>query len=163
MSAKSPLLPNVASTHVTLPATFDTGLRRYLAKDGDDSKTVSLYCASDAAWEAARAGLPLSDGSAIDVAVYGAKLGGDQRPVRGADGRLVPDTLRVITAMARGPGWGADIPEMLRNENWNYAVFSADRTPRANVNQAECLACHKPKVATSYLFLLDRLFAAARH
>ena len=27
------------------------------------------------------------------------------------------------TAMARAAGWGKDFPEMLRNEDWNYAVF----------------------------------------
>jgi len=26
--------------------------------------------------------------------------------------------------MATGDGWGRDIPEMLRNGNWNYAVFT---------------------------------------
>ena len=58
------------------------------------------------------------------------------------------------TAMARGAGWGKDIPEMLRNEDWNYAVFTTDKQHRPGVNQAECLACHKPLDKVSYTFTL---------
>ena len=54
------------------------------------------------------------------------------------------DKLLLYTAMAREEGWGKDIPEKLRNENWNYAIFTADKQHRPGVNQAECLACHKP-------------------
>jgi hypothetical protein len=42
---------------------------------------------------------------------------------------------------------------MLRNENWNYAAFSLEKQPRS-VNQAECLACHKPLDKSSYTFTL---------
>ena len=65
--------------------------------------------------------------------------------------------------MARGAGWGREIPEMLRNEDWNYAVFTPARQPRPGVNQAECLACHKPLGKSSFVFTLDRLAAAARN
>ena len=58
--------------------------------------------------------------------------------------------------MARQAGWGKDIPDMLRNENWNYAVFTTDKKHRAVVNQAECLACHKPLDKESYTFTLKR-------
>ncbi len=59
--------------------------------------------------------------------------------------------------MARDAGWGKEIPEMLRNGDWNYAVFTADKKPRAGVNQAECLACHKPLDDRSYTFTLKQL------
>lgn len=71
-----------------------------------------------------------------------------------------PDKLLLYTAMARDAGWGKDIPEMLRNDNWNYAVFTADKRPRAGVNQAECLACHKPLNNASYSFTLKQLAEA---
>ena len=65
-----------------------------------------------------------------------------------------------ITAMARNPGWGKDFPEMLRNEDWNYAVFTTGKQQRAGVNQAECLACHKPLDKVSYTFTLKQLAEA---
>jgi hypothetical protein len=44
--------------------------------------------------------------------------------------------------VGRAAGWGRDIPDMLRNEDWNYAAFSATGERSTTVNQAECLACH---------------------
>jgi hypothetical protein len=46
---------------------------------------------------------------------------------------------------------------MLRNEDWNYAIFTTAKQHRPGVNQAECLACHKPLDKTSYLFTLKQL------
>ena len=160
--AHSPLLANVAATHVTLPAGFKTGYTRYLTKSAVEDGQVSVYYANDLAFAAARAGQPLPDGSAIYIEVWAPKTGADGKPVVGSDGRLVPDRPRAVTAMASGAGWGKDIPEMLRNGNWNYAIFSADGKLRAEANQAECLACHKPRASTSYLFLHDELAAAAK-
>ena len=61
--------------------------------------------------------------------------------------------------MAREAGWGRDIPEMLRNDDWNYAAFTPEKKMRP-VNQAECLACHKPLDKASYTFTLKELAAA---
>jgi hypothetical protein len=49
---------------------------------------------------------------------------------------------------------------MLRNEEWNYAVFTLDKKHRPGVNHAECLACHKPLDKASYTFTLKELSAA---
>jgi cytochrome c553 len=160
--AKSDLLPNIAATHVTLPADFSHGYVRYLSKDSPEDKSVAVYYANDAAFAAAGAGKRLPDGSAIYIVNYSAKLDALGKPVHGDDGKLIADQVQSYVGMASGKDWGKDIPEMLRNENWNYAVFAADRRLRANANQAECLACHKPKQGTDYLFLRDALSAAAR-
>ena len=64
--------------------------------------------------------------------------------------------------MAREPGWGDQIPPLLRNENWNYALFGAGKQLRAGVDQAECLGCHKGLAASSYVFTLDALKAAVK-
>jgi cytochrome c553 len=162
VGAKSALLPNIAQTHVTLPADFKTGYTRYLTKNSPEAKQVSVYYASDTAIAAAATGKSLPDGSGIYIEIYSAKLDANKNPVTDNDGKFVPDQLQSYVAMAREADWGKDIPDMLRNENWNYALFAADRTLRANVNQAECLACHKPKEQSSFLFLQSDLAAAAR-
>ena len=51
---------------------------------------------------------------------------------------------------------------MLRNEDWNYAIFTLDKKHRAGVNQAECLACHKPFDKVSYTFTLKQLTEVAK-
>ena len=61
-----------------------------------------------------------------------------------------------------GAGWGKDIPDMLRIEDWNYAAFTTAMQHRPAVNQAECLACHKPLEKVSYTFTLDQFAAVAR-
>ena len=101
--------------------------------------------------------LKLPDGSVLFAEVYSAKLDADNNPRKGADGFFEPDKLVRYTAMARDTGWGKDIPELIRNENCNYAVFTADQKYQAGVNQAECLACHKPLANVSYTFTLKEL------
>jgi hypothetical protein len=80
--------------------------------------------------------------------------------MKGADGFFVPEKLVAYTAMQTGAGWGSEFPEMLRNGDWNYAVFTPEKRQRAGVNQAECLACHKPLDKVSYVFTLKELAAA---
>jgi len=63
--------------------------------------------------------------------------------------------------MQSGEGWGPDFPDMLRNADWNYAIFSTD-TQHRPINQAECLGCHKPLDNVSYVFTLKALGAAGR-
>ncbi|MBI3113993.1 MAG: cytochrome P460 family protein, partial [Rhodospirillales bacterium] len=55
-----------------------------------------------------------------------------------------------------------EIPEILRNGDWHYAVFSADRKRRDTTNQATCLACHKPLDKDDYLFTIKEIKAKAK-
>jgi hypothetical protein len=55
---------------------------------------------------------------------------------------------------------GGRCPELLRNENWNYAIFTTAKQYQHGVNQAECLACHKPLSDVSYTFTLKQLSTA---
>jgi hypothetical protein len=64
------------------------------------------------------------------------------------------------TKQESGAGWGKEVPDMLRNADWNYAVFTTDKQHRPGVNQAECFACHKPLDSTSYVFTLKQLAGA---
>ena len=158
--AKSTLLPNVAKSHVTFPEGYKESFTKYHTISFPATKQVRYYYANKAAVTAAKAGKPLPDGSVLFAEVYAAKLDADNKPVMGGDGFFVADKLVVYTAMARDAGWGKDIPEMLRNENWNYAVFTLDKQHRPGVNQAECLACHKPLDKISYTFTLKQIAEA---
>jgi cytochrome c553 len=159
-SAKSALLPNVATTKATLPEDYKQSFTKYHTINFPAAKQIRYYYANPAAVAAARERKPLPDGSTIAAEIYGAKLDANNNPITGQDGFYVTDKLVRYTMMAREAGWGNDIPEMLRNENWNYAVFTADKQYQAGVNQAECLACHKPLDKVSYLFTLKELAGA---
>ena len=65
----------------------------------------------------------------LDAEVYAAKLDTEKKPVTGSDGFFEPGELLFYTAMGREAGWDKDIPDMLRNEDWNYAVFTTAKTP----------------------------------
>jgi len=158
--AKSALLPNMAATKMMFPDDYKQSFTRYHTINFPAAKEVRYYYANPAAVTAAKAGKPLPDGSVLFAEVYSAKLDAANNPVTGADGYYVPDKLMRYTGMEREAGWGGDIPEVLRNENWNYAVFTNAKQHQPGINQAECLACHKPLSGASYTFTLQQLSAA---
>lgn len=158
--AKSDFLPNVAKSHVTFPEGYKDTFTKYQTVNFPETRQVRYFFANPTAAQAAREGKPLPDGSVLFNETYAAKLDADQKPVMGGDGFFVADKLLSYGAMARGAGWGKDIPEMLRNGDWNYAVFTPDKQPRPGVNQAECFACHKPRESASYAFTLKELAEA---
>lgn len=159
-AAKSDFLPNVARSGVTFPEGYKATFTRYHTINFPATKQVRHYYANPAAIKAAREGKALPDGAYLFAEVYSAKLDAGKNPVKGADGFFEPEKLLFYTAMSRASGWGKDIPEMLRNEDWNYAVFTTEKQHRPGVNQAECLACHKPLDKASYTFTLKELAAA---
>jgi cytochrome c553 len=159
-AAKSAQLPNLAKTSVSFPDGYKDSFTKYHTINFPATKQVRYYYANKAAVAAAKAGNPLPDGSVLMAEVNAAKLDADGKPVTGGDGFFVADKVVFYTAMARAAGWGNEIPEMLRNSDWNYAIFTLDKQHRAGVNQAECLACHKPLDKTSYTFTIKQLAEA---
>jgi len=102
----------------------------------------------------------LPNGSVLFAEVHSAKVDAEGKPVMGPDGFFVPDKLLFYTAMQRDAGWGKDIPDLLRNEDWHYAIFTPDKKLRPGQNHAECLGCHKPLDKVSYTFTLKELAGA---
>ena len=159
--AKSALLPGVTRSHLTtFPEGYKDTFVKYHTINFPATKQVRYYFANKAAAQAAKAGKPLPDGAYLFVEVHAAKLDAEGKPVTGADGFFVAEKPLFYTAMAREAGWGREIPDMLRNEDWNYTVFTLDKKQRPGVNQAECLACHKPLGDVSYTFTLKELSQA---
>lgn len=160
--AKSALLPALERSGVRFPEGFRDTFRRYHVQNFPATKVVRHFYANPVAWQAAREGRALPDGAMLLIEAYAAKLGADDKPLLDVDGHFVPDRLLAYSTMAREAGWGDAVPAMLRNENWNYALFSPTKQPRAGVNQAECLACHKPLAQRSFAFTWEPLLAAAK-
>jgi cytochrome c553 len=159
-AAKSALLVNVVKSNLAFPEGYKDSFVKYHTINFPATKQVRYYYANKAAVQAAKSGKPLPDGSYLLAEVHAAKLDADGKPVSGGDGFYVPEKPLFYTAMASGAGWGNEIPDMLRNANWNYAVFTLDKKARPGVNQAECLACHKPLDSVSYTFTLKEIAGA---
>lgn len=159
----SPMFPSLAMNKVKLPADYKTKFVMYQTVNYPERPQVRYLFASAAVVAAAKEGKPLPNGSVFVLEVHMPKLDASNKPIVGPDGNLVPDRPLFTTAMEKQPGWGNDIPEILRNADWNYAAFNPDGTARPG-NQAECLACHKPLTQDDYVFSLKPLkdFAAKR-
>jgi cytochrome c553 len=151
----------IKKTHMAFPKDFPKGFTLYLTSNEADKNQVSKSYITAAAFQAVKAGKPLPDGTAIIVSHSSAKLDASKKPVVEKDGSWAIDKLDGYAGMEMRAGWGKDIPELLRNADWNYGVFTADKAAKPGVNQTICLACHKPQAAVSYLFSFKELQAKA--
>ncbi len=156
-----PDIAAIKKSQMTFPKDFPKGFVLYSTVNKEDQPVVSKSYVNAVGFAAVKAGKPLPDGTAIIVVNSAAKLDASKKPLTEKDGTYTPDKLLGYAGMEARAGWGNSVPELLRNANWNYGVFNADKTPKAEINQAICLACHKPKVDTSYLFLLKDIQAKA--
>ncbi len=160
--ATSELVAEVVRTRVRFPKDYQTSFTQYMTINFPKRPQVRKYYANQVALTAARDGKPLPNGSVLFVEVFKPQLDGAGKPVKGGDGFFVADTLAVYTAMEMQAGWGEEVPEMLRNGDWNYAVFTPDKSHKKGINQAKCFACHKPLTEDSFVFSLDKLRERAR-
>jgi cytochrome c553 len=160
---RSEMLPQLVRDEFPFPDDYQEAFVKYHTISFPAPRNqVRHYWANEAAVAAAREGRDLPDGSYLLIEIYSVVMGDDGEPVRGEDGHFVEGDLVGWNVMAREPGWGDAVPELLRNEDWNYAAFRADRTVNTGANQAACLACHVPLTDTSYVFTLDELTAVAQ-
>jgi hemoglobin len=144
-------------TKATFPEGYPTGFTRYHAIEAPEQGRVTVFLANGAARDAALAGRDLPEGSAVMSATHEAERDAKGELRRDERGALVPGKSLAYAIMARGAKWGASIPEIVRNGDWHYALFDGERRLRPAMNHAECLACHKPRAATSYVFTLEKL------
>lgn len=133
----------------TLPADFPDGFTLYETDDSAADGVVTKRFANAPAVRAARAGQSLPSGSMLVSVTYKRQADGKAGAVQG------------YSAMEARTGWGEAVPILLRNGDWDYALFDAAGARRDALNQAQCLACHRPQAADSYVFTMKALRAAA--
>jgi cytochrome c553 len=148
---------------MTFPAGFPKGFTVYRTEDDVPQQNVSVSYANDVALKAARAGNPLPAGSIIVVTNMPVKLDASQKPVLDAKGHMITEGApRSFSAMEARAGWGKDLPELLRNGEWSYALFNAQKVRADKFNYAMCFACHKSVETDSFVFTLQQLVEKAK-
>jgi cytochrome c553 len=152
----------ITKSHMGFPRDFPKGFVLYVTSNNAELKNVRKTYINTLGFQATREGKPLPDGSVILVAIYAARLGPDKKPVIDRDGGWIVDKLTAYAGMEARASWGNDIPAWIRNDNWNYTAFTVDKKPRAEGNQAPCLACHKPLSVVDYVFTFKELWDKAR-
>ena len=155
---KSDLFADLVGDQVKFPQDFKASFTHYTTISFPQRKQVRHYYANPVALEGTGDGGDVfPHGAVFFVEVFKAELDGDGNPVTGADGHFVEGQLAAYTAMEKQPGWGDATPEILRNGDWRYAVFTPEGTHKPNVNEAACMACHKPLDAQDYVFSIEAL------
>ena len=145
---------------VVFPDNYASGVL-YTTVDRADNKQYRELFTSAAAVEAAKKGQPLPSGTVITLVQYAAKLGADGNPEKDANGRFIKTNIIAYTVMEKQTGWGKDYPDNVRNGEWEYQAFKADKTPNTAANLTACFNCHKPLgSAPDFLFSFDRMKAA---
>jgi len=131
----------------------------YTTVDRPDNKQFrELYVSPPAAIEAAKKGEPLPSGTVLTLVQFAAKLDASGNPEKGPDGRFIKDKLLAYTVMEKRTGWGAEYPDTIRNGEWEYQAFRADRSVNTAAKLEGCFNCHKPLgTRVDYLFSYDRM------
>ena len=148
---------------IAFPADYAKGVL-YATVDRADLKQVRLlYASSQGAIDAAKSGKPLPDGTVLTMVQYAAQVDGEGNVVKGPDGRFVrTDKIVGYTVMEKRAGWGADVPDEIRNGDWQYQAFLTDRTPNPKAALAACFKCHKPLDKQDFVFSWDGLRMVAK-
>jgi hypothetical protein len=142
---------------VAFPEDYAKGVL-YTTVDRADNKQFRELFTSAAAVEAAKKGQPMPDGTVITLVQYAAKLGADGNPEKDANGRFIKTNIIAYTVMEKRKGWGAEYPDNIRNGEWEYQAFKADKTPNTAAKLTACFECHKPLDARQdFVFSYDKM------
>ena len=146
---------------VAFPDNHATGVL-FTTVDRADNKQFREFYTSAQALDDAKKGEPLPDGTVITMLQYAAKLDAQGNPEKDADGRFIKGNLLGYAVMEKRTGWGAEYPDNVRNGDWEYQAFKADKSPNTAANLTACFNCHKPLDKQDFVFLYDKLKAAAK-
>jgi hypothetical protein len=142
---------------VAFPENYAKGVL-YTTVDRPDNKQFRELYAPQAAIDAVKAGQPIPSGTVITMVNFKAKLGADGNPEKDANGRFIKtDEIAGIAVMEKRSGWGADYPDDVRNGEWEYQAFKADKSVNDKANLKSCFTCHKPLDKQDFVFSIDKL------
>lgn len=124
---------------VKFPETYAEGVLYAIVERGNIKEEIFT---SRAAIDAVKAGQPIPSGTVITLVDY-------------RDGKL----FRYVV-MEKRTGWGAEYPPELRNGEWEFQAFNADKSVNRNENLVRCFSCHKSQEKQDFVFTLDRIKSA---
>ena len=142
---------------VAFPESYAKGVLYATVDRADNKQYRELYAPAEAI-AAAKKGEPLPSGTVLTLVQFAAKLDEQGNPVKDANGRFIKDKLLAYTVMEKRAGWGAEYPETIRNGEWEYQAFRADRSVNAGAKLENCFTCHKPLgTKVDYVFSYERM------
>jgi len=121
---------------VRFPESFAEGVRYAVVPRGGIRQ--ELYT-SRAAIDAAKKGEPLPSGTVITLVDYR------------------DDKLYRYVVMEKRTGWGAEYAPGMRNGEWEYQAFNADKSVNRGDDVARCFSCHKSQEKQDFVFTYERM------
>jgi Cytochrome P460 len=146
---------------IEFPAKYNDGVLYTIADRYDVKQYRELY-ASASAVQAAKEGKPLPSGTVLTLIQYKAQVDAQGNPLKDANGRFLKGDLIAYAVMEKRTGWGTEYPDNIRNGEWEYQAFKADKTPNPAANLTACFNCHKPLDKQDFVFTYDKLKTAAK-
>jgi hypothetical protein len=147
---------------IAFPESFAKGVL-YTTVDRPDNKQYrELFVSPPEALDAAKKGESLPSGTVLTLVQYAAKLDAAGNPEKDANGRFIKGNLVAYTVMEKRAGWGTEYPDNVRNGEWEYQAFKADKTPNTAANLTACFNCHKPLDKQDFVFSFDKLKTATK-
>ena len=153
---------HLAGGRIAFPEGYADTFLRYDRFNRENGKQVMVVFANQAAVDGMKADGRPGDGAVLVAEIYKIKRDAGGEPVVGSDGIFEQGPLAAYAIMEKGAGWGDATPAELRNADWHYAIFTPERKLKPGLNQAPCLACHKPLEDEDYMFTYERLVKATR-
>ncbi len=141
---------------VAFPENYDKGLL-YSVVDRYDTKQYRELWSTPAAVEASRKGEPIPSGTVLTLVQYKAQLDAAGNPSKDANGRFLKGDLIAYTVMEKRAGWGTEYAADIRNGEWEYQAFAADKKVNDKANLTACFQCHKPHEGQDFVISLAGL------
>ena len=144
---------------VAFPDNYAKGVL-YTTVDRPDNKQYRELYSTPEAITALKAGQPIPSGTVLTLVQFKAVLNAAGEPEKDANGRFMKGDLIGYTVMEKRAGWGAEYAEDIRNGEWEYQAFKADKTPNEKAVLKNCFTCHKPLDKQDFVFSLDKMKTA---
>jgi hypothetical protein len=141
---------------VAFPENYAKGVL-YTTVDRADNKQYRELYATPEAIAAVKAGQPVPSGTVITLVQHKAKLDANGNPEKDANGRFIKGDLIGYTVMEKRTGWGGEYADEIRNGEWEYQAFKADKTVNDKANLKNCFTCHKPLDKQDFLFTFQAM------
>jgi hypothetical protein len=143
---------------VQFPENYAKGVLYATVERADNKQYRELYATPEAI-EAVKAGRPIPSGTVLTLVQYKALLTAAGEPQKDKNGRFIKGPLIGYTVMEKRDGWGAEYADEIRNGEWEYQAFKADRTVNDKANLKACFSCHKPLDKQDFVFTFDKMKA----
>ncbi len=142
---------------IAFPQGYKNTFKIYVSNDRvmNPDQTIRIY-ANDIAMQGPGEDGKLPYGAVLVAEVYKAKKDENNIVIVSSLNRRISGDLALIAVMQREKGFSDNLPEGLKNEDWDFAAFKPDGSV-ANKDLNECRACHAPLTETNHLFSYEHL------